>query len=80
MRTRWAFTLTGDPQLLKLAEAGVHDIRNRALDPVTGSPVTYWQEGKGEPAVELRTAQDVAYAGAALATWYYLSRDAATLR
>ncbi|MCX9157362.1 hypothetical protein OPU71_14630 [Niveibacterium sp. 24ML] len=73
------FHLTGDPALLKLAEAGVRDIRSRALDPATGSPVTYWQNGQGLPAVELRNAQDVAYAGAALGVWYYLTRDAATL-
>jgi hypothetical protein len=73
------FHLTGDPRLLKLAEAGVRDIRSRALDHETGSPVTYWQDGHGEPAAELRTAQDVAYAGAALAVGYYLTRDAATL-
>lgn len=73
------FHLTGDPALLRLAEAGVRDIRSRALDPATGSPVTYWQDGRGHPAIGERTAQDVAYAGSALAVWYYLTRDPGTL-
>lgn len=73
------FHLTGDPALLKLAQAGVLDIRQRALDPKTGSAVTYWQNGRGQPAVGERTVQDLAYAGTALAAWYYLTRDAGTL-
>jgi len=73
------FHLTGKPELLAHAAAGVNDIRKRALDRATGSAATYYENGKTYPKVGERTAQDLAYAGVALAAYYYVTRDAATL-
>lgn len=74
------FHLTGDPVLLAHAAAGVADIRQRALDPATGSAATFHdRDGKPQPPVGERTAQDLAYAGLALAAYYDITRDAATL-
>ncbi|HEY9104046.1 hypothetical protein [Chitinimonas sp.] len=69
------FHLTGDVKLLKLARAGVNDLRTRALDRKTGSAASYYENGKPLPAVGLRTAQDLAYAGVGLAAYYYVTRD-----
>ncbi|WKB50988.1 AGE family epimerase/isomerase [Eleftheria terrae] len=74
------FHLNGDPALLRLAGAGVEDIRARALDPHSGSAATYYDAGgRPQPAVGERTVQDLAYAGLALAAWHYLTGDAGTL-
>ncbi|GAB3251588.1 AGE family epimerase/isomerase [Chitinimonas naiadis] len=69
------FHLTGDVKLLKLAQAGVSDLRNRALDRKTGSAASYYENGKPLPAVGQRPSQDLAYAGLGLAAYYYLTRD-----
>lgn len=73
------FHLSGDPALLALAEAGVRDLRQRALDPRSGSAASWYENGKPMPAVGLRTSQDLAYAGLGLASVYYLTRDAQVL-
>lgn len=74
------FHLTGDVALLRHAKAGVDDIRTRALDARSGSAATYFDvEGRPQPRVGERTAQDLAYAGIALASYHYLTRDAAVL-
>ena len=75
-----AYHLTGDPKMLELARDGAAFIRSRALDPKTGSAVSYWEQGVPKPEVLARTTQDLAYAQLGLAMYYYLTRDEATLR
>jgi len=75
-----AYHLTGDPKLLELARDGAAFIRKQALDPKTGSAVSYWEKGVAKPEVLARTTQDLAYAQLGLAMYYYLTRDEATLR
>ena len=75
-----AYHLTGDPKMLELARDGAAFIRQQALDPKTGSAVSYWEKGAAQPAVLARTTQDLAYAELGLAMYYYLTRDAAVLR
>lgn len=75
-----AYHLTGDPEMLALARDGAAFIRKRALDPVTGSAVSYWEKGAPRPEVLARTSQDLAYAQLGLAMYYYLTRDEAVLR
>ena len=75
-----AYHLTGDPKMLELARDGAAFIRKQALDPKTGSAVSYWDKGEAKPEVLARTTQDLAYAELGLAMYYYLTRDEATLR
>ena len=75
-----AYHLTGDPKMLELARDGATFIRKHALDPKTGSAVSYWDKGVAKPGVLARTTQDLAYAQLGLAMYYYLTRDEATLR
>lgn len=75
-----AYHLTGDPKMLRLARDGAAFIRKRALDPKTGSAVSYWEKGVPKPEVLARTTQDLAYAQLGLAMYYYLTRDEAVLR
>lgn len=75
-----AYHLNGDPRMLALAKAGVDFIRTRALDPVSGSAVSYWEKGVPGPPVLQRTSQDLAYAQLGLAMYYYLTRDEAVLK
>jgi hypothetical protein len=65
--------------MLELARDGVQFIRTRALDPVTGSAISYWDKGMSGPPVLERTSQDLAYAQLGLAMYYYLTRDPAVL-
>lgn len=69
------FHLTGDARLLQWARAGLDDMRARSFDRTSGSPVSWWQDGQPGPPVGERTAQDIAYAGLAWSTLYYLTRD-----
>lgn len=73
------FQLTGDIKLLQLAEAGVRDLRQRALDHRSGSAASWFENGKPMPAIGLRTSQDLSYAALGLASVYYLTRDAQVL-
>ncbi|HJW71836.1 MAG TPA: hypothetical protein VJ486_03190 [Geothrix sp.] len=75
-----AYHLTGDPKMLALARDGVDFIRRNALDPATGSAVSYWDKGVPQPEVLARTSQDLAYAQLGLAMYYYLTRDEAVLQ
>ena len=75
-----AYHLTGDPKMLELARDGAAYIRAKALDPKTGSAVSYWEKGEAKPEVLARTTQDLAYAELGLAMYYYLTRDEAVLR
>ncbi len=73
------FHLSGDVALLRLAQAGVRDLRERARDPDSGSFASWFEAGRPQPAVGRRNAQDLAYAGLALAALYYLTHDEAML-
>ncbi len=75
-----AYHLTGDPKLLALARDGAAFIRRQALDPKTGSAVSYWEKGEAKPELLARTTQDLAYAQLGLAMYWYLTRDEATLK
>jgi mannose/cellobiose epimerase-like protein (N-acyl-D-glucosamine 2-epimerase family) len=75
-----AYHLTGDPRMLELARSGATFIRTRAIDPKTGSAVSYWEKGQAQPEILARSSQDLAYAELGLAMYYYLTRDAAVLR
>ena len=75
-----AYHLTGDPKMLELARDGAAFIRKQALDPKTGSAVSYWDKGVPQPEMLARTTQDLAYAELGLAMYYYLTRDEAVLR
>ncbi len=75
-----AYHLTGDPKMLELARDGAAFLRRQALDPKTGSAVSYWDKGVPQPEILARTTQDLAYAELGLAMYYYLTRDEAVLR
>jgi mannose/cellobiose epimerase-like protein (N-acyl-D-glucosamine 2-epimerase family) len=75
-----AYHLTGDPRMLELARSGATFIRTRAIDPKTGSAVSYWEKGQAQPEILARSSQDLAYAELGLAMYYYLTRDPAVLR
>jgi mannose/cellobiose epimerase-like protein (N-acyl-D-glucosamine 2-epimerase family) len=73
-----AFNLTGERRWLDLAKAGAR--RTVAmLDLADGAP-TWFEQGRGGPAPEARTAQDQAYAMVGIAMLYYLTRDKALER
>lgn len=73
-----AFHLTGEQRWLDLAKAGAR--RTLAmLDPTSGAP-TWFEQGRGGPAPEARTAQDQSYAVVGIAMLYYLTRDPALER
>ena len=74
-----AFHLTGNPEMLKLAQDGVQYLRTHALDAASGSATSYWEDGQAQPAVLARTTQDLAYAQLGMAMVYYLTRDPAIL-
>lgn len=74
-----AYHLTGDPKMLELAREGVAFIRSKALDPATGSAVSWFEKGEPKPEVLARTSQDLAYAELGMAMYWYLTRDEAVL-
>ena len=73
-----AFHLTGDPQFLDWAHAGVEYILNHAFDNTTGNIVSYFQGGRAE--TKDRTSQDMAYDLVGLSFYYYLTRDPSVLQ
>lgn len=75
-----AYHLTGDESMLRHAREGSDWIRAHALDPATGSAVSWFEAGRpaGPPVLE-RTSQDLAYAALGPAFLYYLTRDEAVL-
>jgi mannose/cellobiose epimerase-like protein (N-acyl-D-glucosamine 2-epimerase family) len=74
-----AFHLTGEPQYLDWARAGVEFLRRQAYEQDSGSAITYWEQGEPGPPLLQRTSQDLAYAQVGLAFYYYLTRDEAVL-
>ncbi len=75
-----AYHLTGDPKMLEFARAGVDFIRQHALEPETGSAITFFRNGVGGPPVRERTTQDLAYAQLGMGFYYYLTRDPEVLK
>lgn len=75
-----AYHLTGDEAMLRHAREGSDWIRAHALDPTTGSAVSWFEAGRpaGPPLLE-RTSQDLAYAALGPAFYYYLTRDETVL-
>jgi mannose/cellobiose epimerase-like protein (N-acyl-D-glucosamine 2-epimerase family) len=72
------FHLTGDPQALALAKAGVDYLRANLIEP-SGSVISVTLDGKPLYRAAQRTTQDLAYAQAGLAFYYYLTGDPAVL-
>jgi mannose/cellobiose epimerase-like protein (N-acyl-D-glucosamine 2-epimerase family) len=75
-----AYHMTGDPELLALHQAGVAQLRARALDPAGGAYSWFEEDGSPGPDPSLRTSQDLSYALVGLAMNYYLTRDPAVLQ
>ncbi len=68
------YALTGDPQLLEWAAAGVDWMLERARDVDNGG----WYpllDAAGEGIGGAKTAQDTAYAVMGLAAWFFVTRD-----
>jgi len=72
------FHLTGDPQALKLAKAGVDYLRSHLLEE-PGSVISVTEQGKSQFSAAQRTTQDMAYAQLGMAFYYYLTGDQAVL-
>lgn len=72
-----AFHLTGDPQYLKLAKAGVDYLRERAFDRDNGGVYHFWNgdSQRWEPAPDYRDPQQLSYALLGISMYYYLTRD-----
>ncbi|WP_345795422.1 AGE family epimerase/isomerase [Vibrio sp. CAU 1672] len=69
------YHLTGDPDALKLAKAGVDYLLTELRDSKNGGFISYRQNGKPGLNWQQRTSQDQAYALVGLAFYYYLTRD-----
>ncbi len=74
-----AFNMTGNPDYLRYAEAGVKYIRNNAIDRTNGGFHTYRDDISGlwENTPKLRTAQELAYGLLGLSCYHYITRDPA---
>ena len=69
------YHLTGDPEALKLAKAGVDYLLAELRDTKNGGMVSFRQGNKPGLDWQQRTSQDQAYAIVGLAFYYYLTRD-----
>jgi mannose/cellobiose epimerase-like protein (N-acyl-D-glucosamine 2-epimerase family) len=69
------FHLTGDPQALKLAKAGVDYLLNELRDIENGGFYSFTINGNPGLEWTQRTSQDLSYALVGLAMYYYLTRD-----
>lgn len=72
-----AYHLTGDARYLQWAKAGVDYLRNTGINPATGAPPVYLENG--QPSTVAPSAQDLAYAELGMGFYYYLTRDPAVL-
>jgi mannose/cellobiose epimerase-like protein (N-acyl-D-glucosamine 2-epimerase family) len=72
-----AFHMTGDPQYLKLAKAGVDYLREKAFDRVNGGVYHVWNgdSKRWEPEADYRDPQQLSYALLGISMYYYLTRD-----
>jgi|GEM_PF-349435 len=70
------FMMTGKPELLDHAAAGVAWLRAHAIDPATGDCYPELA-ADGTPIDGIRTAQDQAYCMLGLAAWVFITRDPA---
>lgn len=68
------FHLTGEEKYLRLAKAGVDYLFNHCRDE-NGFFYSWLIHGRGGPAPEHRTSQDMSYALLGPAFYYYLTRD-----
>ena len=71
------YHLTGDPEALALAKAGVDYLLQELRDEKNDGYITYREQGKPGLKWQQRTSQDQAYAIVGLAFYYYLTRDPA---
>ncbi|ELR67607.1 hypothetical protein C942_01537 [Photobacterium marinum] len=69
------YHMTGDPEALKLAKAGVDYLLSELRDREHGGMISFRQDGKAGLKWQQRTSQDQAYAIVGLAFYYYLTRD-----
>lgn len=80
-----AYHMTGKPEYLKHAKAGVEFLRNNAIDREksknSGGAYSYYITSKQQwgPDSLQRTSQDMAYALTGLGFYYYLTHDSAVL-
>lgn len=72
-----AFHLTGDPQYLRYAKAGVDYLRQHAFDRRHGGSYAFWDGERQSwgPEPEYRNPQELAYALLGMGFYYYLTRD-----
>lgn len=75
-----AYHLTGEEKYLEAAKEGVNYLRKYALDKKTGAAVSFFENGKPGLKPGQRTTQDLAYAQAGMAFYYYLTRDKDVLK
>ena len=73
-----AYNLTGNEAFLARAKSGVDYLLEHG-GYSSGSPYTYWQDGKGMPAKFQSNTQDLSYSLTGLSMYYYLTRDEAVL-
>ncbi|WP_394242921.1 AGE family epimerase/isomerase [Vibrio astriarenae] len=71
------YHLTGDPEALALAKAGVDYLLQELRDEKNDGYITYREQGNPGLKWQQRTSQDQAYAIVGLAFYYYLTRDPA---
>jgi mannose/cellobiose epimerase-like protein (N-acyl-D-glucosamine 2-epimerase family) len=76
-----AFHMTGDPQYLKYAKAGVDYLRRNAFDRARGGTYVYRDNlsGQWDNQPGLRNTQELAYALLGLSCYHYVTRDPAVL-
>ncbi len=70
-----AYHLTGEERHLLHARAGAEWLIANALDRKGGGAYSWFENGKGGPAVLQRTSQDLAYAVTGIAFLHYLTHD-----
>ena len=70
-----AYHLTGEEKYLIYAKAGADWLLTHAIDTTGGGAYSWFENGKGEPAVLQRTSQDMAYAVSGIGFLYYLTHD-----
>ena len=70
-----AYHLTGEEKYLLYARAGAEWLIANAIDRKGGGAWSWFENGRGAPAVARRTSQDLAYAVTGIAFLHYLTHD-----
>jgi mannose/cellobiose epimerase-like protein (N-acyl-D-glucosamine 2-epimerase family) len=72
-----AFHLTGNPEYLKYAKAGVDYLRRNAFDRSRGGTYVYRdnRSGQWDSQAQFRNTQELAYALVGMSFYHYLTRD-----